>query len=140
VAEEFPLKRYFSLSYSGFAQNTDGYLTIFKAPFAGYYTAATFMSNGDITGHATVRRDLKLYRGSPDGMLGNNGLQIQFLAGVNAEPQHEIAFSEVNADLHRYMEEGDYCHLHSDAVGGGVADPGGLIIVEFTRDLGEAPE
>lgn len=140
MVTEFPLKRTFKLAYTGFAQATDGHVAIFKAPFAGYVTGATFMSSGDITVHATARRDLKLYRGTPTGSLGNNGWQIQFLAGINAEPQHEMAFSEVNADIHRYMEEGDYLHLHSDAVGAGVADPGGLIIVELTRDLGEAPE
>jgi hypothetical protein len=109
-------------------------LAVFKAPFAGTVTGATFMPSGNITGHDTARRDLDLYKGTAAGSLSANGATLDFMAGVDASAQEEIAFN-LNATLStRQLNAGDYLHFKSDAVGAGVADPGGLIVVEFTRD------
>jgi hypothetical protein len=135
---EFPIKRYFSLAYAGYDQAVDGYLSIFKAPFAGTVTAAYFMPAGAITGHATVRRDLNLIKWDALGQDSQKTVAtLDFVLGVDATQQVELEFTLSSTVANLDLAETDYLHLHSDAVGGGVADPGGLIIVEFTRDLSD---
>jgi hypothetical protein len=133
---EFPIKRLFSVGYQGVAaDDADGWLSICKAPFDGNITAAYFMPAAAITGHATDRRDIELFRATPAGSFGSVAANIDFTAGNGAFAHTEKAFTLSATAANLAVSEGDYVLFKSDTNGAGAPDVVGLVTVEITRVL-----
>lgn len=114
------------------AGNDDSF-TMGRAPFAGTVTRVAYAPEAAITGAATNHRALRLRNRGADGTGTTVIAELAFDTGVNA-----AAFDERDIPLHataanRDVAEGAILELFSDAIGTGIADPGGLLVVEITR-------
>lgn len=104
-----------------------------RAPFAGTVTKISYTPNANITGVNTDTRKIavvnKLQNGSGTTEVG----ALQFNSGVNATAYDEkdVTLSGTAANL--VVAEGDILLFASTVVGNGLADPGGHVILEFTR-------
>jgi hypothetical protein len=135
VSGKAPVVRRFSVAYPGIAaDDADGWLSVFKAPFAGTITAAYFLPAVAVTGHDNNRRDIELYRGTPAGSFGGVAANIDFTASNGAFAHTEKAFTLSSTAANLALSEGDYVLFKSDTNGTGAADVIGLVVVDVTRD------
>lgn len=112
---------------------TDQAVTAFRAPFDATVSRVSFTPNGNMTGAATNNRFLRLRNRGQAGTLGVTIAERELLAGVNP-----VAFDEFDITLsatvaNRDVNDGDILEWFSDAQGTGIADPGGRLLVEYTR-------
>lgn len=112
---------------------TDDSIVICRAPWAGTVTAVTYTPDAAITGANTNTRAVRLRNRGQAGAGTTVIAELQFDAGVNATAFDEkvIPLSGTAANL--VLAEGDILEWFSDAVGTGLADPGGLAKIELTR-------
>lgn len=112
---------------------TDDSVTLGRAPFAGTVSSVTYTPDAAITGAATNTRAVRLRNRGQAGAGTTIVAELQFDSGVNAAAFDEkvIPLSGTAANL--VVAEGDILEWFSDAVGTGLADPGGLARVEISR-------
>lgn len=112
---------------------TDDSVTLGRAPFAGTVSSVTYTPDAAITGANTNTRAVRLRNRGQAGAGTTIVAELQFDAGVNATAFDEkvIPLSGTAANL--VVAEGDILEWFSDAVGTGLADPGGLARVEISR-------
>lgn len=104
-----------------------------EAPYDCTVTAVTYTPDAGITGANTNTR---LHRVVNRGQAGGGATvvaSLQYNSGVNATVGDEktITLSATAADLN--LTAGDILAFESNAVGTGIADPGGLVQVDITR-------
>lgn len=129
-----PLKRTLAISVAALATNVDGSTILGEVPFAGKVTAVGFIPNAAITGQDTNTRRVALTNRGSAGAGTTEAAFLQFNNGVNA-----VEFDKKNITLHatvanRNVAAGDVLTIDSTTPGTGLADPGGLYIVEITRN------
>lgn len=112
---------------------TDEATVAFRAPFDATVTRVSYTPEANMTGAASNNRFLRLRNRGQNGTLGNTIAERELLAGVNP-----VAFDEFDITLHataanRDVSAGDILEWLSDAQGTGIADPGGRLVVDFTR-------
>lgn len=102
-----------------------------RAPVAGTVSRATFVPKGAVTGAATNNRTLALVNRGQNGAGAISVATITFNAGINgvAYDELDIPVTAVNATV----AEGDILEWRSTANGTGLADPGGLVTIEYSR-------
>lgn len=112
---------------------TDDSVTLGRAPFAGTVTAVTYTPDAAITGANTNTRAVRLRNRGQAGTGTTVVAELQFDSGVNATQFNEtdIPLSATAANL--VVTEGDILEWFSDAVGTGIADPGGLARCTISR-------
>lgn len=112
---------------------TDTTIIVREAPFAGTVTECTYTPNADITGVNTNTRRVALINRGQAGAGTTIVAELQFNAGVNATAGDEktITLSATPANL--VVADGDIFAWFSDAVGTGIADPGGLVEILLSR-------
>ena len=115
------------------AGNTDENPVI-KAPFTGVVQLVSYVPKTTITGAATNTRKVSLLNKGQAGAGTTEAAGLQFNNGVNAPAFDEkaITLSGTTADLN--VVAGDVLSFKSAAVGTGIVDPGGLLVVELARD------
>lgn len=128
-----PLKKVLFAVIAAVAAGADAVTVIGKAPLDGTITSVTFIPNATITGANTNTRAQTVINKGQSGIGAVNPATIQFNSGVNATGFDEktIPLSATAADL--AVVKGDVIAFNSAHVGTGLADPGGVVYVEFTR-------
>jgi hypothetical protein len=133
-----PLKQVFRAVVAALGTDVESSTIVGEAPFAGTITSVKYIPVAAITGAATNnRRHAVTNRGSA-GLGTNEAAFLAYASGVNA-----VAFDAKTITLHataanRVVAAGDVLSFDSTAPGTGIADPGGMVIVEITRDAGTA--
>lgn len=102
-----------------------------RAEKAGFVQSVRFVPNADVVGVNTNTRRLDLVNKAQDGNGATVIATLQFNAGVNANDFDETAIP-VN-DANDAVAEGDILAVTSAAVGTGLADPGGRLVIEIAR-------
>ncbi len=115
---------------SGSDLDTEG----FRAPFVGVVASVKYIPKAAITGADTNTRKVTLYNRGQDGSGSTVVAQLQYNSGVNAVKwdENSVTLSGTSANLN--VAEGDILTWNSLHVGTGLADPGGCVVVEFSRD------
>lgn len=105
-----------------------------RAPFAGKIVKVAYIPSTTITGVNTNTRKVSLLNKGGAGTGVTVVATKQFNQNVNAAAFDEtiLTLSSTAADL--VVAEGDILSFKSEAVGTGLADPGGLVLVEISRD------
>lgn len=132
-----PYKRTFTVQAAAVATNSDAKTVLCKVPFDGAVTAAGFVPNAAITGVDTNTRRVAIENAGATGVGTTEVAARQFNSGVNAAAFDEksLVLSAVENAVN--VTAGDILVVNSTSPGTGLADPGGLYIVEITRDSGE---
>lgn len=119
------------------AAGSDADAVVTEMGFAGKLTAASFTPEANITGNTTETRTLTIVNKGSDGNGTTVMATLAFITGVNATDFNESAFtvSATAADL--VFAAGDIIAAVSTHGGStGLADPGGLVKLEYKRALG----
>jgi hypothetical protein len=108
-----------------------------EAPVAGKVTAITYTPEANITGNTTESRTLTVVNKGLDG----NGTTVMgtlaFITSVNATDFNESAFTLSEVANAVNFVAGDILAVVSTHVGAtGLADPGGLVQIEYKQVLG----
>lgn len=104
---------------------------VMRVDGAGFVSAVRLVPQAAIAGINVNTRRLDVVNRGQAG-LGNTVIAtLQFNAGVNGVAFDELAIP-VN-DANDAVADGDILSLLSAAVGTGLADPGGLVIIEVAR-------
>lgn len=135
MSEQQPLVR--TLDYNQPAISTVGNSDtsiLGEVPFAGTVTEVTYTPDGTITGANTNTRLHRVINRGTDGSGTDVVASLQYNSGVNATAGDEktITLSVTAADLE--VDEGETLAFESNAVGTGIADPGGHVRVTISRD------
>lgn len=129
-----PLVQKLQRSVPAAAATADSEVNVADAPFAGTVTAVTYIVDTVLTGADTNSRTVVLVNKGQAGAGTTVVATKAFTSGVNAAADDEttITLSATAANL--VVAAGDILAWQSTHVGGsGLADPGGLAIVEVTR-------
>jgi hypothetical protein len=116
------------------AAGANGGEVVGKAPIAGVVTSVTYIPNATITGAATNNRRFDAVNLGQAGAGSTNIASLAMVGGVNiaANTQGVIPLNSTPANLN--VNQGDEIQFTSTAVGTGIADPGGLVIVTIARE------
>jgi hypothetical protein len=108
-----------------------------EMPVAGKITAASYTPEANITGNTTESRTLTIVNKGADGNGTTVMATLAFITSVNATDFNESAFTlSVVADAVNFAQ-GDILAAVSTHVGAsGLADPGGLVQIEYKQVLG----
>lgn len=115
------------------AGNTDRTI-IGEAPAAATVTAVGYVPDAALTGAATNSRTLNLYNRGTAGTGTTLVATLALVVGVDLvdNDRKAITLSATAANLQ--LAAGDVLEWESLAVGTGITDPGGRVIVEFQRN------
>lgn len=110
----------------------DASTVISEAPFAGVVTAAYYIADAAITGAATNNRTVTVTNRGGAGSGTTAVATLAFGSGINAAKDADttLALNATAANL--VVAQGDVLTFDSVHVGTGIADPGGLVVVEIT--------
>lgn len=113
---------------------TDSSFTFGVAPWAATVTSVTFTPNATITGANTNTRAIRVRNKGAAGSGTTVVAELQFDSAVNATAfiEKTIPLSATAANLQ--LAAGDILEIFSDAVGTGLADPGGILRVGLSRN------
>lgn len=103
-----------------------------EAPFPGRVTEVTFTPSATQAGAATNSRTLNLYNRLQDGTGTTLIATLALVSGVDLTDNDEknIPITPANASV----ASGDILEWESLAVGTGIADPGGMVQILYTRN------
>ena len=115
------------------ATATDDTKILAEAQFACTVSEVTYTPDAALTGANTNTRRVALLNKGTDGTGTDIIAELQFNSGVNmaAGDEKTITLSGTAANLE--VAEGEILAWESEAVGTGIADPGGLVQVTLTR-------
>lgn len=128
-----PLVNTFRVPFPGQATpGTDESVVVGIAPFDATVTRVSYTPDAAMTGSATARF-LRLRNRGATGALGVTIAEKELVAGQNpaAFDEYDITLSATPAN--RDVTQGDVLEWFSDAISTGIADPGGIVTVEYTR-------
>jgi hypothetical protein len=134
MPDSAPLIRRLSERVAAVAANADLESNLGAAPFAGTISAVIYTPDTVLTGANTESRTISIINKGQAGAGTTAPASKAFVSGTNAPADDEtaITLSSTAADL--VVAEGDVIAWKSTHVGStGLADPGGLASVEFTR-------
>lgn len=103
------------------------------APFDGTVSAVTYIPLTTITGAATNNRSLSLVNKGQAGAGTTVVATLAFGNGVNAAANAATAITLSTVAGATTVAAGDVLQWQSTHVGTGIADPGGLVNVSFSR-------
>lgn len=106
---------------------------IVRAPFAGTVTAVTYAPVAAITGAATNSRTVSVVNHGQSGSGSTSVASLALLAGVNAAAFAAKAVTLTATAADKVVATGDVLEFKSLSVGSGIADPGGQVLVTFSR-------
>lgn len=111
----------------------DATVAVAKAPFAGTVSLASYMPDATITGAATNNRTLTIQNRLQDGTGTTSVATLSMGNGTNIAAYDEGALTLSGTPANLAVASGDVLAFASVHIGTGIADPGGLVLVEFTR-------
>lgn len=113
------------VSTAGNSLNTNAHIT----PRDGTVTAVTYTPVTTITGAATNTRAVSLVNLGQNGAGSTVVATLQFNNGVNAPAGVPKAIPLSGTAANLAVAAGDVLQWQSNAVGTGIADPGGLLVI-----------
>lgn len=106
-----------------------------EAPTTGTVSRVAYVPASAITGANTDSRTLQLFNRGSDGTGTTKVAELALTSGVNASADDAKAITIITASSANAVTAGDVLEWKSLHVGAtGLADPGGLVIVEISRD------
>lgn len=133
MAEAAPLVRKLQYQAPAVATATTSVVAFTEAPFAATVTDCTYSPNAAITGANTNTRQIQLINKGATGVGTTVVATIQFNAGVNGVAFDEMTVTLSGTAANLVVAEGDILAWASNAIGTGLADPGGLVQIDLTR-------
>jgi len=112
---------------------TDDTIILGRAPFAGTVGGVWYAADAAITGAATNHRRVAVINRGQAGVGATIVAELAFDNGINAVAGDEMAITLSGTAANLVLVEGDVLAWFSDAVGTGLADPGGLVRVVVNR-------
>ena len=129
-----PLVQKMQVNAAAVAAGSDLETKIGEAPFDGTITRVAYLPASAITGANTDSRTLQLFNRGTAGAGTTKAAELAMTSGVNASADDDKAITIITAASANVVAAGDVIEWKSLHVGGtGLADPGGEVIVEFTR-------
>lgn len=130
-----PLVVDIEVSYAAVAAGDDLHVSGIKAPFTGTVSAVEYVPRSTLTGADTDSRTLNLYNRGAAGAGTTLVATRAFANGTNATAYDATTITLSATASYLDVTDGDELVLQSLHVGQtGLADPGGAIRVQFTRD------
>lgn len=124
----------FTADVPAVAAGTTTSTALLEAPFAGTVTAVSYTPVANMTGDSTNSRTFTLVNKGADG----NGTTViatrAMITGQDATDFNEDALTLSVVEGATDVAEGDILAWVSTHVASGLADPGGLVQVEITRE------
>lgn len=114
------------------AAGSDAQTVVCEAPFAGSVSRVTYTPVAAVTGANTNSRTLTVTERGAAGSGSTNVATLALVSGVNAAADAEKALT-LSAAANLVVAAGDVLTFESTHVGTGIADPGGQVLIEFTR-------
>lgn len=119
------------------AAGSDYDQSAWEAPTAGKITGASYTPEANITGDNTESRTITLVNKGSDGNGTTVMATLAFTTGVNATDFNETAMTLHATAANLVFAAGDIIAAVSTHVGStGLADPGGLVQLEYKQALG----
>lgn len=112
---------------------TDSAFVAAIAPYAATVTKATYITDAAITGHATNNRTFSVINKGTDGTGTTSVAAVTTNASNSFVAFDEKAITLSGTAANLVVAAGDVLLFDSNANASGVADPGGLVVIEFTR-------
>lgn len=112
------------------AAGADETLVVGKAPFTGSIASVVYYPAAAIVGADTNSRTFNVIEGGAGGAGNTNIGSVAMTNGVNATAEEPLNIPVTTPAVN----SGDEIELQSQHVGTGIADPGGLVVVTFTRE------
>lgn len=132
-ATKVPVKRTLTATLAAVAQGATATTIVGRAPFAGRISAVKYIPNSNITGANTNTRKITIVNKGGAGSGTNEAAGLQFNSGVNATAFAGRTITNNGTATNRDVAEGDVIVAVSTHLASGLADPGGLIVVEIER-------
>jgi hypothetical protein len=95
-------------------------------------TSVEYVPTADVTGAATNSLTLELHNRGSDDSIDVTLAGLALLAGVNAGRRFAKVITLVTTNGTPLVQEGDRLEWRSVKVGTGLADPGGVVVVNGT--------
>lgn len=123
-----PRKQILTAHFPAVAQAADRVSPVLIVPFDSTVEYARFVPSSLITGANGDTRKLALINKGSNGSESEELAALQFNNGVNA-PAFVVKSLPLGAEPD--LSEGDILAVSSDAIGAGIADPGGVIEIKI---------
>lgn len=124
---------HFNAALAAVAQAATGFVILGVAPFAGRIVSAEYIPNATIVGADTDTRIHRVYNRKDDNTGSVIMASLQFDEGEDAPAKIAKALTLSATAAHLLVEAGDVLEYNSAAVGDGIADGGGKVIVKLAR-------
>jgi hypothetical protein len=128
-----PLVTKLAIEVSAVAAGNDASF-VARAPYAGIVTGVTYVPVTAITGAATNNRTHSVVNKAQDGTGTTSVATLNYASGTDAVAfdENTITLSSTAAD--KVVAAGDILSVNSTHIGTGIADPGGTMFIEISRD------
>lgn len=134
MADTAPLVHTLRANVAAVAAGSDLETKLGESPFAGTVTRVAYLPASAITGANTDSRTLQLFNRGTDGSGTTKVAELAMVSGVNAAADDDKAITIITASDADEVAAGGVLEWKSLHVGStGLADPGGMVIVEITR-------
>lgn len=118
--------------------DVDGNTILGKAPFAGKVDSVSVITPTAITGANTNTRKHSIINKGQSGAGTAEIAALQYNAGVSTVAFDEKALTLTATAADAEVAAGDVLVMVSTAPGTGIADPGGIVTVVYSRDVTES--
>lgn len=136
MVDTSPLIQKYQVNAAAVVAGSDLETKLGEAPFAGHITRVAYIPAATITGANTDSRTLQLFNRGTGGAGTAKAAELAMVSGVNATADDAKELTPITAASADVVAAGDVIEWKSLHVGGtGLADPGGEVVVEFTRGV-----
>ncbi len=133
MGDQAPLVQKFEAEIPAAAAGADASQVV-RAPWAGTVTAVTYAPVAAITGAATNNRTVSLINHAQDGTGSTSVASLNFASGTNAAAFDETTITLSGTAANLVVAAGDILEAKSLHIGTGIADPGGTMFIEISRN------
>lgn len=116
------------------AAGADTTQVIGLAPYAGKVTAVEYIPDAAVVGANTNTRTLAVVNGGQAGAGSTSVASLALASGTNLTSEAQNAITLSGTPSHLVVAANDELVWNSTHAASGLADPGGLVIISFTRD------
>lgn len=134
MTDSAPLTKSIEREVAGVVLGGDATVPLGEAPFAATVTAAAYIPSATITGAATNNRTVSIVNRGQDGTGSTVVATLSFGSGTNANAEDETQLTLSGTAANLQLAAGDVLAFQSTHVGTGIADPGGVAKVAFSRN------
>lgn len=133
AGEQAPLQVVREVRVPAVATGTSTEFALAIGPFAGSVLSVSFTPDALVTGVNTDTRKWTVKNKGAAGAGTTAAASLQANSGVNAPAFDEKAITLDSTAANRAFAQDDVLSWHSEAVGTGLADPGGLVKIVLAR-------